>query len=398
MNTATHPTDARLGRRRRTVRAASAIGCLALLMLLCAFAWRRWSRPPPLVMSAPPDWQKIDAGGRFTFLAPADLQSKPVQGIDSFVGEYRSHSLTLGFDFGWYSNSLDDEQKAGFRQRWVTVSGRDAKLVVYTNPASPRPYVAAIHFPDLGDGLTRLTVSAAGQTPADQQDAIRIFSSLQMTPLPPGRAPGRVRWWRRMGCINAVTVYCASSKSVPPVYFQAAAELGRAIAEQHWTLVYGGNAVGCMGALADAARAAGGKVVGITPQLLVDHGIADRLCDELIVTTGMRERKALLEQRGDAFIALPGGLGTFEEVFEILVGRTLGYHEKPIVLLNVAGYYDPLLAMIEHGIEHRFIRPVAREAYFVARSVDEAIRFLRSQDRETTLEPGSGLAEPSALE
>ena len=92
----------------------------------------------------------------------------------------------------------------------------------------------------------------------------------------------------------------------------------------------------------------------------------------------MRARKALLEQRGDAFVALPGGIGTFEEFFEILVGRVLGFHEKPIVLLNVAGYYDPLEAMIEHGIEHGFIRPRVREAYFLASTVDEAIQHLRS--------------------
>jgi cytokinin riboside 5'-monophosphate phosphoribohydrolase len=177
--------------------------------------------------------------------------------------------------------------------------------------------------------------------------------------------------------VHAVTVYCSSSSHVPAVYPHAAAELGRAIAGQGWTLVYGGNCVGCMGALANAVRGAGGKVLGITPQLMVDEGIGDDACDELIVTPNMRERKALLEQRGDAFVALPGGLGTFEELFEILVGRMLGYHAKPIVLLDVAGYYDPLIAMIEHGIEHRFIRPNAREAYFVARSVDEAIAHLR---------------------
>jgi uncharacterized protein (TIGR00730 family) len=197
---------------------------------------------------------------------------------------------------------------------------------------------------------------------------------------------------------RAITVYCSSSKSVPRVYFQAAEELGRAIAAERWTLVYGGNAVGCMGALADAARAAGGRVVGVTPQLLVDHGIADHACHELVVTATMRERKALLEQRGDAFVALPGGLGTFEEVFEILVGRTLGYHQKPAVLLNVAGYYDPLLAMIEHGIEHRFIRPVAREAYVVANTVHEAMRILRNVNLPAPAQPGPGIPEPSALE
>src|SRR5258708_11020909 len=97
--------------------------------------------------------------------------------------------------------------------------------------------------------------------------------------------------------------------------------MGAAIGRQGWRLVYGGNHSGCMGALADGARAAGGKVTGITPQLLVDEGIADEACDELVVTAGMRDRKALLEQRADAFVTLPGGLGTLEEVFEIIVGR-----------------------------------------------------------------------------
>ena len=176
--------------------------------------------------------------------------------------------------------------------------------------------------------------------------------------------------------IRAVTVYCSSSRHVDGVYTRASQELGSAIARQNWLLVYGGNCIGCMGALADSARAAGGKVIGITPQLLVDDGIADEKCDELVVTSGMRERKELMEQRGDAFVTLPGGLGTFEEVFEIIVGRMLGYHSKPIVLLNVNGYYAPLLAMIEHGIEQRFIKPKARDAYFVADSVRQTIEYL----------------------
>src|SRR5881227_920290 len=113
--------------------------------------------------------------------------------------------------------------------------------------------------------------------------------------------------------MQSVTVYCSSSSRVPQVYLDAAAELGRAIARQRWTLVYGGNAVGCMGALADGARAERGKVIGITPQVLVDMGISDERCDELIVTTDMRQRKGLLEARADRFIALPGGLGTLEE-------------------------------------------------------------------------------------
>ena len=179
-----------------------------------------------------------------------------------------------------------------------------------------------------------------------------------------------------MPTIRSVTVYCSSSTRVPKFYFEAAAELGEAIARAGWRLVYGGNRIGCMDALASSARAAGGKVVGITPQLLVDEGIADELCDELIVTAGMRDRKALLEDRGDAFIGLPGGLGTFEELFEIIVGKVLGCHGKPIVLLNVEGYYSPLLTMIDHGIELGFIRPNAREAFAVFSSVGDAMSFL----------------------
>lgn len=179
--------------------------------------------------------------------------------------------------------------------------------------------------------------------------------------------------------IRAVTVYCSSSKSVDRVYFDAAAGLGRAIAQCGWTLVYGGNNVGCMGALADGARAAGGRVIGITPQLLVDKGIADTACDELVVTQSMRERKELLEHRGDAFIALPGGIGTFEELFEIVVGRHLGYHRKPIILLNIANYYGPLLEMMRHGLDERFIRGSLEGLFHVGGTVEDAVMYLRRQ-------------------
>jgi uncharacterized protein (TIGR00730 family) len=178
--------------------------------------------------------------------------------------------------------------------------------------------------------------------------------------------------------MKSVTVYCSSSAAVPPLYFDAATAVGRALASNNWTLIYGGNAVGLMKAVADATRAAGGRVVGVTPKLMVDKGISDTLADELVVTNTMRDRKALMEERGDAFLTLPGGLGTFEEVFEIIVGKQLGYHAKPIALLNVAGYFDPLLAMIEHGIEHRFIKPKVRELYFVSAEVPAVVEHFKS--------------------
>ena len=177
--------------------------------------------------------------------------------------------------------------------------------------------------------------------------------------------------------IRAVAVYCSSSNRVAAHFVEAAAEMGRAIALNQWKLVYGGNSVGNMAVLADACRAAGGKVIGVTPQLFIDKGVQDCHCDELIVTSGMRERKVKMEERADAFVAMPGGLGTFEEFFEIVCGKQLAYHDKPIVLLNIEGFFDPLLEMIERGHEMNFIRPSARKLWFVARSVREAVEHIR---------------------
>ncbi len=177
--------------------------------------------------------------------------------------------------------------------------------------------------------------------------------------------------------VKAVTVFLSSAKKVDRVYFDAARALGRAIAKEKWTLVYGGNYIGCMAAVADGAREMGGRVVGITPRLFVDENVADTLCDELIITDHMRDRKHELERRGDAFIALPGGLGTFEELFEIIVGRQLKYHDKPIVVLNLNDYYTPLLQMLDRGVEEHFVRAEARKLIDVATSIEQAIQILK---------------------
>ena len=143
-------------------------------------------------------------------------------------------------------------------------------------------------------------------------------------------------------------------------------------------------------------------MIGITPRVLVDKGIADEKCDELVVTESMRERKRLLEERGDAFVALPGGIGTFEEIFEILVGRSLGQHNKPIVLLNVNGYYDPLLAMMEHGVRERFIREGVDRLWFVTDDVDAGLEHIARSGEARPPAPGlgtaAGEAAPSAIE
>ena len=201
--------------------------------------------------------------------------------------------------------------------------------------------------------------------------------------------------------IRSVTVYCSSSSAVARKYFEAAEAAGRALAENGWNLVYGGNLVGLMKTLSDACRAAGGKVIGITPQLMVDKGIHDSLADELLVTQGMRDRKAMMEERGDAFLTLPGGLGTLEEIFEIIVAKQLRYHDKPIALLNTAGYFEPLLTMIDHGIGQQFIKPQVRELYFVADTVDEAVDYYNSYHPPQLDDKwfnGGGARPPSGIE
>lgn len=177
--------------------------------------------------------------------------------------------------------------------------------------------------------------------------------------------------------IRSVTVYCASSSEVHPEYLDTARAVGAGIAQAGWTLVYGGNRVGCMLAVAEGARSAGGRVVGVTPQIFVDLGYHDTAADELIVTKTMAERKTMLAERADAFVALPGGLGTYEELFEQLVNRQLRYHDKPIVVLNLRGYFNPLRDMIEHGISEQFIKPKARELMQLVNSVEEAIQILK---------------------
>lgn len=175
---------------------------------------------------------------------------------------------------------------------------------------------------------------------------------------------------------RSITVFCASNHDLPQVYFDAARTLGELIARRKWTLVYGGGSAGLMGAVADAAHRGGGTIIGIIPHRLVEEERANHHCTELIVVDDMRQRKALLDSRCDAFITLPGGIGTLEELFEMLVGRYLGYHDKPIVLVNVNGFFDPLVTLLEHGIEQGFIRPRTRELLQVVETPAEAMECL----------------------
>jgi uncharacterized protein (TIGR00730 family) len=153
----------------------------------------------------------------------------------------------------------------------------------------------------------------------------------------------------------SICVYCGSRNGNSPDYKLLAAETGRWIGERGGQLVYGGGNNGLMGVMADATLAAGGRVVGIIPQALVEREWAKRDCTELHVVRNMHERKAMMAERADAFLALPGGIGTFEEFFEAWTWRQLGYHAKPVGLLNAGGYYDALLAFLRHGVAAGFM-------------------------------------------
>ena len=165
--------------------------------------------------------------------------------------------------------------------------------------------------------------------------------------------------------MHTVCVYCGSSPGSDPAYAAAAREVGRLLAESGRVLVYGGGRVGLMGAVADAAIESGGRVIGVIPRSLLEKELAHRGLSDLVVVGSMHERKAIMADRADAFLALPGGLGTLEELFETWTWGQLGFHAKPTGLLNVAGFFDPLLTLVDHMVEERFVRGEHRDLLLV---------------------------------
>jgi uncharacterized protein (TIGR00730 family) len=176
--------------------------------------------------------------------------------------------------------------------------------------------------------------------------------------------------------IRNVAVFCASADGADPVYREAAVELGRKLAERKIGVVFGGSNVGLMNAVAQGALEAGGHVVGVIPTVLVDLEVAHYGLTELHVVDTMHTRKAMIGARGDAFIVLPGGFGTFEEMFEALAWQTLKIHAKPVLLLNTNGFYDTLLAFLDVCVEQGMLTQQKREIVLVARTVDEALGML----------------------
>jgi uncharacterized protein (TIGR00730 family) len=156
--------------------------------------------------------------------------------------------------------------------------------------------------------------------------------------------------------MKSVCVYCGSSSGSKPVYEEAAKAFGRALVENGLSLVYGGGRVGLMGAIANEVLLHGGRAVGVIPELLMSKEVGHTGLTELHVVADMHERKKKMADLSDAFVSMPGGVGTFEELFEVYTWAQLGYHQKPVALLNVDGYYDPLIAMLKHTVNEGFMR------------------------------------------
>jgi uncharacterized protein (TIGR00730 family) len=180
--------------------------------------------------------------------------------------------------------------------------------------------------------------------------------------------------------MRRVCVFCGSSPGARPAYAEATVELARLLARDGIGLVYGGARVGLMGLLADTALAEGGEAIGVIPQGLVDREIAHTGLTELRVVGSMHERKALMAELSDAFVALPGGLGTLEELFEIYTWAQLGLHRKPCALLNVEGYYSGVAAFLDHAVAERFVREEHRALLIVEEEPGALIERLRHHD------------------
>ena len=173
-----------------------------------------------------------------------------------------------------------------------------------------------------------------------------------------------------------ICIYGASSNKLAQEYFDAAETLGALMAQQGHTLVFGGGKGGLMGAVARGAHAHGGSIIGVAPRFFDEPGILFEECTEFIYTETMRERKAIMEERSDAFIVLPGGIGTYEEFFEMLTLKQLGRHSKPMAMLNTRKYYDPMAAMLQNTVDEGFMSANCMELFGVCDTPAEVLEYV----------------------
>jgi cytokinin riboside 5'-monophosphate phosphoribohydrolase len=205
-------------------------------------------------------------------------------------------------------------------------------------------------------------------------DPSEVAASRHEPPAPPGarrRGDGGLDGGSGRG--RSICVFCGSASGLPAVHHQAARDLGHELGRRGHRLVYGGGNVGLMGEVARAVHEAGGRVHGVIPRTLVDRELAYDPADELVITETLRERKAEMDRRADAFIALPGGFGTLEELLEVLTLRQLRLHNRPVVLVDVAGYWDPFLAMVRGMVEQGFAPLGEGRLFAVATSAAGAV-------------------------
>ncbi|WP_088034957.1 TIGR00730 family Rossman fold protein [Evansella clarkii] len=180
--------------------------------------------------------------------------------------------------------------------------------------------------------------------------------------------------------MKTIAVYCGSSKGIDRTYIEEAEKLGKVLVDNGMDLVYGGATVGCMGAVADAVMNAGGKVIGVIPEKLKNVEIAHQQLSELHVVSTMHERKALMAEYADGFIALPGGSGTLEEWFEVFTWAQLGYHNKPCALLNINDYYSPIISLFDHMIEQGFVKAEYKDLIVIDRDSKELVNKLKKYE------------------
>jgi hypothetical protein len=175
---------------------------------------------------------------------------------------------------------------------------------------------------------------------------------------------------------TSVCVFCGSQYGADPAHRRVATQLGQALAGAGIAVIYGGGHVGLMGAVADSAMAAGGQVIGLIPTRLLEREVGHRAITELITTPDMFERKRQMIDRADAFVILPGGLGTLDELLDVVTLRQLGYHDKPIILVNLGGYWDPFIALVDQIVRHKFALPGARTLYRMVDTVEQVLPAL----------------------
>jgi len=182
-----------------------------------------------------------------------------------------------------------------------------------------------------------------------------------------------------MNAFSAVCVYCGSSSQVAQIYKDAATSLGQLLGERGIRVVYGGGRVGLMGLVADAALEKGGEVIGVIPRHIAEFEVAHRTLTALHVVETMHQRKSMMADLSQAFIVLPGGLGTLDEAFEILTWKQLGLHNHPVLIVNIGGYWDPLIALIRHAAEQGFVRPQHANLFQEVAGVEEILPTLAAQ-------------------